>query len=157
MNFLEYALKNKIIKNLEDANIEDEIFINEYIDFILEQGEKYNNYVIGDLVFVKKYKYQNGQNGSFHIFLIVDIKLINSSVVYLGMILSSKIDKIRFKYNELILKNEENNLKKDSIIKTDAIYKIFTKNILLKIGNIDKTKVEIYKSNIINNIKLRRN
>ena len=32
--------------------------------------------------------------------------------------------------NKLICKNSENNLRKDSIIKTDVIYKIFTQNIL---------------------------
>ena len=46
---------------------------------------------------------------------------------------------------------DELNLKENSIIKTDVIYKIFTKNILLKIGNIDKTKVDIYKNYLINN------
>ena len=66
------------------------------------------------------------------------------------MILSSKIGKISYKANKLIQKDKENNLSKDSIIKTDVIYKIFTKNILLKIGNIDKTKVEIYKNCLIN-------
>ena len=48
-------------------------------------------------------------------------------------------------------KDNKNNLKTDSIVKTDVIYKIFTKNILLKIGNIDKTKVDIYKNYLINN------
>ena len=67
------------------------------------------------------------------------------------MILSSKIHKVCYSGNFIIRKNCENNLKKDSIIKTDAIYKIFTKNILLKIGNIDKNKVDYYKYFIVNN------
>ena len=56
-----------------------------------------------------------------------------------------------YKFNKYIKKDNKNNLKTDSIVKTDVIYKIFTKNILLKIGNIDKTKVDIYKNYLINN------
>ena len=71
--------------------------------------------------------------------------------MYYGMLISSKLQKASFKYNKIIPKDNNNKLKQDSIIKTDVIYKIFTKNILLKIGNIDKTKVEIYKNYLINN------
>ena len=82
----------------------------------------------------------------------MDISIKNENVLYYGMILSYKVEKISYKANKLICKNSENNLRKDSIIKTDVIYKIFTKNILLKIGKIDKTKVEIYKNCLIKNI-----
>ena len=67
------------------------------------------------------------------------------------MLNSSKIEKLKYKFNKYIKKDNKNNLKTDSIVKTDVIYKIFTKNILLKIGNIDKTKVDIYKNYLINN------
>ncbi|CDA30130.1 unknown [Clostridium sp. CAG:492] len=67
------------------------------------------------------------------------------------MLISSKIEKLKYKFNKYIKKDNKNNLKTDSIVKTDVIYKIFTKNILLKIGNIDKTKVDIYKNYLINN------
>ena len=67
------------------------------------------------------------------------------------MLISSKIENLKYKYNKYIKKDNKNNLKTDSIVKTDVIYKIFTKNILLKIGNIDKTKVDIYKNYLINN------
>ena len=149
MNFLEFAKLNNKIKNLDEILFESL----EYDDYNLyECGVNYNNYLIGDLVFVQKYKYKNGKLGSNHIFLIVDISIKNEKVLYYGMILSSKVKKISYKANKLICKNSENNLRKDSIIKTDVIYKIFTKNILLKIGKIDKTKVEIYKNCLIKNI-----
>ena len=67
------------------------------------------------------------------------------------MLISSKTEKLKYKFNKYIKKDNKNNLKTDSIVKTDVIYKIFTKNILLKIGNIDKTKVDIYKNYLINN------
>lgn len=149
MNFLEFAKLNNKIKNLDEILFESL----EYDDYNLyECGVNYNNYLIGDLVFVQKYKYKNGKLGRNHIFLIVDISIKNENVLYYGMILSSKVEKISYKANKLICKNSENNLRKDSIIKTDVIYKIFTKNILLKIGKIDKTKVEIYKNCLIKNI-----
>ena len=85
-------------------------------------------------------------------FLIVDMQNQKEKVMYYGMLISSKLEKLSFKANKFIQKDNENNLKKDSIIKTDVIYKIFTKNILLKIGNIDKTKVDIYKNYLINDI-----
>ena len=49
------------------------------------------------------------------------------------MLISSKIEKLKYKFNKYIKKDNKNNLKTDSIVKTDVIYKIFTKNILLKI------------------------
>lgn len=89
--------------------------------------------------------------GYYHIFLIVDIHYYKNKTLYYGMILSSKIEKVSYRANILIERDNINNLRKNSIIKTDVIYKIFTQNILIKIGNIDKNKVEIYKNNLINN------
>ncbi|MBR2744258.1 MAG: hypothetical protein IKE01_03055 [Clostridia bacterium] len=148
MEFIEFAKKNKKVKNLYSLN--DEFEIEEY-SFLLENTTKYNEFCIGDLVFVGRYKYKNGKKGNNHIFLIVDLIKTYNRIIYYGMILSSQIQKITYKSNKLIKKDYINKLQKDSIIKTDVIYKIFTKNILLKIGNIDKTKVEFYKSCLINN------
>jgi len=148
MEFIEFAKKNKKVKNLYSLNDE---FENEEYSVLFENTTKYNEFCIGDLVFVGRYKYKNGKNGNNHIFLIVDLSRAYNSVIYYGMILSSQIHKITYSSNKLIKRDYTNNLQKDSIIKTDVIYKIFTKNILLKIGNIDKTKVEFYKSCLLNN------
>ena len=148
MDFLEFAKKKNKVRNLSDIcwNMPNYTF-----GIINEHQVKYNNYTVGDLVFVQKYKYKDGKFGNNHIFLIVDIDKRSEKAVYYGMLISSKMEKITYRYNKLLIKNSQNNLHKNSIIKTDVIYKIFTQNILLKIGNIDKTKVEIYKSYLVNN------
>lgn len=146
MNFIKFIQNIGMIKNLESIGYEE----NESVDFyVAEQSVSYNNYKIGDLILVKKYKYRNGNWGENHIFLIIEISNYRNSVLYYGMLISSQIHKISYSANLMIKKDYENNLRKDSIIKTDAIYKIFTKNILLKIGNIDKNKVDYYKCFIV--------
>lgn len=152
MNFIQIAQKQNKIKSLEDIeytlcdNTKECLY-----KYLSEENTQYNHYKIGDIIFVKKYKYKNGLLGNNHMFLIVDTQEDKKSLMYFGMLISSKIQKTSYKSNKYIEKDDQNNLKKDSIIKTDVIYKIFTKNILLKIGNIDKTKVEIYKNCLINN------
>lgn len=152
MNFIQIAkIKNKI-KSLNDIKEPDYYCLKEYLfGYISEDELKYNSYNIGDIVFVHTYNYKNGTKGNNHMFLIVDTEKKEQSLLYFGMLISSKIEKTYFKSNKYIHKDNKNNLKKDSIIKTDVIYKIFTQNILLKIGNIDKTKVDIYKNYLINN------
>lgn len=149
MDFINLAKQKKKIKLLK--NIKDEYYNFEYNQFF-EITINYNNYKIGDIVFVQKYKYKNGSNGCNHMFLIVDMQSKQEKIMYYGMLISSRLEKLSYNANKFIQKDNENNLKKDSIIKTDVIYKIFTKNILLKIGNIDKTKVDIYKDYLINDI-----
>lgn len=152
MDFIQIAKNRKKIKSLND--IKEPVYYNlkEYLfKYVSEEDIKYNDYKIGDIVFVQRYKYKNGTKGNNHMFLIVDSEKKEQNLLYFGMLISSKIEKTYFKSNKYIQKDKQNNLKKDSIIKTDVIYKIFTKNILLKIGNIDKTKVDIYKNYIINN------
>ena len=126
MDFLKFAIENKKVRTLFSIVEEDFEDVGFYV---LEDRAKYNGFCIGDLVFVQKYQYASGKRGDNHIFLIVDSDLGYGKTVYYGMILSSNIKKITYRANKLIRKNYINNLKKDSIIKTDVIYKIFTKNI----------------------------
>lgn len=147
MNFIEIAKKKNKIKSLKDLAKGD--FENNYV---LEVSVIYNDYKIGDIVFVQKYRYKNGLAGNNHMFLIVDKENQKEKILYYGMLISSKLEKLSFSTNKFIQKDDNNNLRKDSLVKTDVIYKIFTKNILLKIGNIDKTKVDIYKNYLINDI-----
>lgn len=152
MNFIQLAQIRNKIKLLDDIKENTCDDLKEYLfEYVSEEYINYNNYKIGDIVFVQKYKYKNGTRGNNHMFLIVDKEEKEPNLLYFGMLISSKTEKISFKANKYIQKDNQNNLKKDSIIKTDVIYKLFTKNILLKIGNIDKTKVEIYKKYLINN------
>ena len=61
------------------------------------------------------------------------------------MLLSSNIEKQSYKSNVLLKKDIKNGLKKDSIVKTDAIYLLKESQILFKIGTVDKKIVEEYK------------
>ena len=94
-------------------------------------------YEIGDIVFVSKYEYDNGNEGQNHLFVIIsdDDQLV--PIEYFGMIISSHIEKEKYSTNVRINKNANNNLHKDSIVKCDYIYNIPVKNIQFKIGRVD--------------------
>ena len=98
-------------------------------------------YEVGDIVFVSKYKYDNGEKGKNHLFVIIDEEENLVPVEYFGMIVSSRIEKSQensnFKFNEPLRKNKINKLNVDSIVKCDQIYKIPSKNIQFKIGRVD--------------------
>ena len=70
------------------------------------------------------------------------------------MLISSNLEKLKFKTNILLKKDSENNLRKDSIVKTDVIYKILNEQILFKIGKVDKEKIEEYKQSFYNSLNL---
>ena len=105
-------------------------------------------YQIGDIVFVNKYKYRNGKVGHRHLFVIIEKDNYAVPLEYFSMILSSHIEKLKYNSNKLLLKDELNNLKRDSIVKTDVIYKIKQDNILYKIGKVKRTAVEEYMKNL---------
>lgn len=98
-------------------------------------------YEIGDIVFVSKYKYEDGDNGQNHLFVIIDEEDNLVPAEYFGFIVSSRIEKSKenskFKYNEALRKDKNNKLNTDSIVKCDQIYKIPAKNIQFKIGQVD--------------------
>ena len=66
------------------------------------------------------------------------------------MLISSNLDKLKYPKNKLLKKDMKNNLDKDSIIKTDVIYRISNNQILFKIGEVDKEKIEEYKMSYYN-------
>lgn len=61
------------------------------------------------------------------------------------MIISSQIYKAKYKTNEILLKDQKNHLKSDSIVKMDYIYQISNEQIKFKIGTVEKEKIEEYK------------
>lgn len=77
-------------------------------------------------------------------FVIIDKDNTAIPIEYIGMILSSQINKIKFESNKLIKKDNEDNLNKDSIIKTDTVYKLSDKQILFKVGRIEEYKRNFY-------------
>lgn len=138
--------KFKNIKSLNEAFNKYEPDIH-YSNYLNEENIAYSNdsiYNIGDIVYVVQYKYSSGKLGYGHLFLLVD-KIAHKQ--FLGMLISSKLHKARYKQNVLILKDKYNNLKKDSIIKTDEVYKLIYNNILFKIGNLS---VKIINEQILN-------
>ncbi len=148
-SFLEYALKSGRIRELDDAfdefPVEDEDHKGNAYYYIEEEKEEYNKYNIGDIVFVRKYKYKDGSEGKDHLFVIIEENNILIPIEYLSMLISSNLSKVKFDSNLLLKKDEKNHLKKDSIVKTDIIYKIKSKDILFKVGQVSIEQIEEYR------------
>ncbi len=151
--FLKMAYKRGKVKELQEAfeeyPVENEWHKGEEDFFISEDTETYNRYSIGDIVFVKNFMYENGQQGQNHLFVIVDENNLVVPIDYFGMLISSQLDKLKYGSNKPINKSEENGLNKDSLVKTDVIYKLNVNQILFKIGSIDEENVEKYKNSLL--------
>ena len=96
---------------------------------------------IGDIVFVKKYTYKNGQVGNNHLFVIISEEEA-VEINYFGFLISSNIDKSTYPYNEKIYKSEENQLNKDSIVKCDDLIKVHGEQIQFKLGKVTESELE---------------
>ena len=155
--FLKTAYKYGRVKELEEAfeefPVEEEWHEGKVENVLKEDSTKYNSYDVGDIVFVSVYVYPNGKLGSNHLFVIIDKDNTAIPIEYIGMILSSQINKIKFTSNKLIKKDYKNNLNKDSIIKTDTVYKLKDRQILFKVGEIEKDKIEEYKKSFYDTLK----
>lgn len=147
--FIKLAYSKGKVRDIEEAFEEcpvgNEWHQGKIENVICEKIEQYNIYSIGDIVFVKRYKYQDGNDGNNHLFVIIDQNNLAVPIENFGMLISSQIDKLKYIQNKLLERNNENGLKTDSIVKTDVIYKITNDNILFKIGKVDIDKVEEYK------------
>jgi hypothetical protein len=105
---------------------------------------------IGDIVLVDRYRYNNGEQGSYHNFVVVDINGDDFDVVsldYMGFLISSNINKNNdinknFPYNEPINPDEINRLSKKSHVKCDQQITINENNIIMKLGNVTITQYE---------------
>ena len=120
---------------------------------VREESEEYFIYEVGDIVFVNEYTYDNGNKGKNHLFVIVEQNNLAVPIENFGMLISSNLKKIKYKMNKLIEKDQKNGLNKNSIVKTDVIYKISNNQILFKIGEVSKEKVEEYKKAFYENYK----
>ena len=157
--FMKFAYKCNKVRDIKEAFEEypvEEEWHKGKIENVLtlkEESLEYNNYEIGDIVFVKEYYYSNGVKGKNHFFVIIDQNNIAVPIENFVMLISSKLTKLKYPANKLLEKNDKNNLNMDSIVKTDVIYKILNNQILFKIGKVDTTKIEEYKNNFIENNK----
>lgn len=157
MEILNKELIEKLEKSgrIKDASeafkefpVEEEWHKGDIDSFVKEDTETYGEYSIGDIVFVEKYKYSNGKVGHRHLFVIIEKDNYAVPLEYFSMILSSHLEKLKYNSNKLLLKDELNNLKRDSIVKTDIIYKIQQDNIKYKVGRVKRTVVEDYMKNL---------
>ncbi len=149
-DFLEYALKSGRVKSLEEAfkefPVEEEDHKGNAYYYVKEESEEYNKYSIGDIVFVRKYKYQNGKEGKDHLFVIIEENNLLIPIEYLSMLISSNLEKLKYSVNVLLKKDEINNLNKDSIVKTDVMYRIREKDILFKVGRVELEQIMEYRN-----------
>ena len=155
--FLKTAYKYGKVKDLEEAfeefPVEEEWHEGKIENILNEDSEIYSIYEIGDLVFVKEYTYSDGKIGNNHLFVIIDQNNTAVPIENFGMLISSNLEKLKFKANILLEKNNVNNLHKDSIVKTDVVYKILNEQILFKIGKVDSEKIEEYKQSFYDTLK----
>lgn len=135
-----------------EAPIEDALTEEEVRYYISENFEPYEGAKRGDIVFVKKFIYENGIIGENHLFVILNHN-IYIPIEYFGMILSSNTKKATYKYNIKIPKDDKNKLNKDSIVKTDHIYKLNEKDILKKVGTLDEDLLKEFESKYSEYIK----
>ncbi len=156
-DFLKIAYKYGKVKDLEEAfkefPVEEEWHKGKVDNVLREDSESYSNYEIGDIVFVKEYTYTNGKIGNNHFFVIIDQNNTAVPIENFGMLISSNLEKLKFNANILLEKDNVNNLNKDSIVKTDVVYKILNEQILFKIGKVDNEKIEEYKKSFYDILK----
>lgn len=153
-DFLKFAKEKGKIRDVSEAfveyPVEEEWHQGKVENILCENEEIYSIYQIGDIVFVKDYKYNDGTSGKNHLFVIIEQNNIAVPIENFGMLISSKIDKVKYETNKLLEKDDKNNLKMNSIVKTDVVYKILNNQILFKIGQVDIEKVEEYKKSFYN-------
>ena len=127
--------KNEISKEMALSEEESKYYISK------NEEDKFIKYCIGDIVFVSNYKYKSGLDGKNHSFVIIDeSKAVD--INYFGFLLSSKINKASYTYNETLNKNETNKLLKDSIVKCDDLIEIQESDIRFKIGSVSNEDLE---------------
>lgn len=157
-DFLKTAYEYGRVKDLKEAfeefPVEEEWHKGNAENWLKEQEEIYNiEYEIGDIVFVKEYVYPDGRIGKDHLFVIIDRNNTAIPIENFGMIISSNLDKLKFKTNKLLEKDKINKLNKDSIVKTDVVYKISSEQIVFKIGIVSYEKIEEYKKSFYDSLK----
>ena len=148
---IKIAYKNGDVEKYSEVYDTDPNILEE-CDRLLYIGEKtvrYPRYEIGDIIYVKDYNENDKLNN--HLFVIVDDDNYGVSIDYFCMIISSKLDKIKYKSNQLLKKDNKNNLNKDSIVKTDTIYDIKYDEISFSVGKVDIELIKEYEKLYLEN------
>lgn len=149
-DFLKNLYASGAISDLHEAfeeyPVEEEWHKGKLENILCEETEKYYSaYEEGDIIFVKEYEYVNGKKGYNHLFVIIERNVIAVPIEIFAMLISSNLDKLKFKSNKLLKKDKMNNLHKDSLVKTDKMYPISPNQIQCKVGIVSQKLVEEYK------------
>lgn len=150
-DFIKKAIENGDVKKYSevydtDPNIKEEC---DRLFYIGEKTVKYPKYDIGDIIYVKDYK--NNEKINNHLFVIVDDDNYGVPIDYFCMIISSNLDKLKYKSNRLLEKDNINNLNKDSLVKTDTIYDIKYDEISFCVSKVDIELVKEYEKLYLEN------
>lgn len=156
-DFLKIAYEHGKVKELREAfeeyPVDEEWHKGKLANVLKENNEIYNSYEIGDIVFVNEYSYPDGKIGNNHFFVIIDQDNTAVPIENFGMLVSSNLNKLKFRTNKLLEKDKINNLYRDSLVKTDVVYKISNEQIVFKIGIVGYEKIEEYKKSFYNSLK----
>jgi len=149
--FIKIAQKNGDVKKYSEVYDTDSNILEECdrLFYIGEKTVKYPRYEIGDIIYVKNYNENKKINN--HLFVIVDDDNYGVPIDYFCMIISSNLDKIKYKSNRLLQKDNKNNLNKDSIVKTDTIYDIKYDEISFFVGKVDIELIKEYEKLYLEN------
>lgn len=151
-DFLKFVYENNLLKDVSEAfkeyPVEEEWHKGKLENLVCEENlvEYLTSYEEGDIVFVKEYEYADGKIGYNHLFVIIERNTRAIPIENIAMIISSKVEKQKYQANKLLKKDSLNNLKRDSIVKTDNIYILSMNQIVCKIGSVGKDLVEEYKN-----------
>ena len=160
-DFIKWAKENNKIKSVEEAFKEfpteqeehnkKEYQIETETYYINECHSNYDEYKVGDIVFVYDFKYPNKTNGNNHMFVIIDENKWIIPFEYFGLLISSNLEKLKYKQNVLLKKDNKNKLHKDSHVKTDYIYLLTEDIIAYKMGEVSHVQIEYFKECVKNN------
>lgn len=139
---IERLRKEGKLKTLDDAFKEypSEDYLEDF--YVCEKPVSKSKYVVGDIVYVRKYKYEDGKEDMNHLFVVIDAPNMLMPLEYACILISSQVQKLKYKTNMFIPKSYTNGLLKNSIVKTDVIYDISIDNVVGKIGKLDITQIE---------------
>lgn len=156
-DFIKWAKENNKIKRVEEVfkelppekeehNKKENNYQVNFETFIVNECQvEYQEYNVGDIVFVYDFKYPNKTSGNNHMFVIIDENKWIVPIEYFGLLISSNMEKLKYRQNILLKKDENNKLHKDSHVKTDYVYLLTEDMIAYKMGEVSQAQVEYFK------------
>lgn len=153
-DFIELVKENGLLKEVSYAfkkYLPEEEWHKGNVNFYIKERMTNFGYNIGDIVYVPRFKYSNNSSGSNHLFVIIDKYKQIVPLEYFCLLISSNISKLKYSKNVSLTPDDKNNLNKESIVKTDYVYRLDTEAIVYKIGEVSIEKINYYKECVKNN------